>query len=64
MKYLVLIIALLFCSVSYGQCPGGTCARPIKEKTVSVLKKTENVTKTVVKKTVAKKRFLRLRWHR
>lgn len=60
LKYLFLVlIVLLCCSVSYGQCPGGVCKEPAK-KTVSVLKKT--TTKVVIKsKTVAKKRFLRWR---
>lgn len=67
MKSIMSILIVLFaCSFANGQCPGGTCTRPVKSvlvKTKSVV--TETKTKTVATvKVINKKRFHLFKRHR
>lgn len=48
MKYVVFVLCLLFASVVYGQCAGGTCAAPARPVLKSVLVRPVQTTKTVI----------------
>lgn len=63
MRPITFLIVFLLASTAFAQCPGGTCTRPVKQTTKSVLKSVTKTVEVAKTKVVQRPRFrLFKRW--